>query len=89
VPMQRYDRRVGHLHGGVVSASRCVHYLGPYACPVPANKAVVAAGIHRSWWAAPECKQSSVIAGPMMRAIVDSRRADPLGITPCVKLYAV
>jgi hypothetical protein len=43
--MNAGNGRVDHLHGGVMSASQCVHYPGPYACAAPANKAVVAGGV--------------------------------------------
>jgi hypothetical protein len=37
--MHADDRRVDHLHGGVMSARQCVHNLDPDACAPPANEA--------------------------------------------------
>src|SRR5262249_61917459 len=36
------DRRVDHLHGGILGAGQCAHELGPHARPSPANEAIVA-----------------------------------------------
>src|SRR5258708_40239590 len=45
VLMQADNRRVDHLHGGVIGASQGVHNLAPDARPPPANEAIVAGGV--------------------------------------------
>jgi hypothetical protein len=39
------DRRVDHVHGGVMSPSQCVHNPAPDAGPPPANEPIVAGGV--------------------------------------------
>jgi hypothetical protein len=39
------NRRVDHLHGGVMGASQSVHDLGPDTSTPPANETIVAGGI--------------------------------------------
>jgi len=43
--MHADDRRVDHLHGGIMGASQSVHDLGPDARPPPANEAIVASSV--------------------------------------------
>ena len=43
--MHADDRRVDHLHSGIMSASQCIHEPTPDARSTPANKAVVACGV--------------------------------------------
>src|SRR5258708_11878960 len=45
VLMYADDRRVDHLHGGVMGASQCIHNPGPHARSTPANEAIVASGV--------------------------------------------
>src|SRR5215213_9388666 len=45
VLMHADNRRVDHLHGGVMSAGECAHDLGPNARSSPANEAIVASGV--------------------------------------------
>ena len=43
--MHANNRRVDHLHGGIMGAGQCAHKLGPHARPSPANEAIVAGGV--------------------------------------------
>src|SRR5215216_1735454 len=43
--MHADNGRVDHLHCGVMSAGECIHDLGPYASPSPANEPVVTSGV--------------------------------------------
>src|SRR5262245_42164482 len=43
--MHADDRRIDHLHGGVMSAGQCAHDPGPYARSTPANEAGVAGSV--------------------------------------------
>src|SRR5262245_52393437 len=43
--MHANDRRVDHLHSGIVGLGQCAHELGPHARPSPANEAIVAGRI--------------------------------------------
>src|SRR5262249_60635411 len=40
--MHANNRRVDHLHGGIMGAGQRGHDLGPHARPSPANKPIVA-----------------------------------------------
>src|SRR5262249_7986505 len=54
------NRRVDHLHGGVMSAGQCAHDLGPDARSSPANEAIIASGVRAKvvWQVAPRCPRS-------------------------------
>jgi hypothetical protein len=60
--MHADNRRVDHLHGGVMGASQSVHDLGPDADarPPPANDAIVAGGVgaEAAGQIAPRCSRS-------------------------------
>ena len=43
--MHANDRRVDHLHSGIVGLGQCAHEPGPHARPSPANEAIVAGRI--------------------------------------------
>ncbi len=43
--MHAHNRRVDHLHGGVMGASKRVHDLAPDARSPPANEAIVGGGV--------------------------------------------
>src|SRR5262252_2893483 len=40
--MHPNNRRVDHLHGGIMGAGECAHDLGPHARSSPANEPIVA-----------------------------------------------
>ena len=51
------DRRVDHLHRGVMGASQCIHNPGPHARSTPANETIVTSGARAEcmrqiapWW---------------------------------------
>jgi hypothetical protein len=53
--MHANNRRVDHVHGGIVRAGQCAHDLGPDASSSPTNEAIVAGRVRTevNWQVAP------------------------------------
>src|SRR5438552_13450821 len=89
VLMHADNRRVDHLHGGVMSARQGVHYPGPYARSTPANEAVVGSGVRteRIWQIAPRCPDRKTQKMPL-RTRRSLTRGTPCGLFGSIGLMA-
>src|ERR1041384_549385 len=58
--MDANDRRVDHLHGGIMGAGQRVHNADPDASSSPTNEAIVAGRVRTEvdWQVAPRCSRS-------------------------------
>src|ERR1700746_723250 len=89
VLMYADDRRVDHLHGGVMGASQCIHNPGPHARSTPANEAIVARGVRTECirQVAPLCPRKT--QKMPLRTRRSLARGTPLGLFGSIGLMAV
>src|SRR5262245_12046463 len=87
--MHPNNRRVDHLHGGIMGAGECAHDLGPHAHSSPANEPIVAGRVRtevvgRSRHGAPDRKTQKM----PLRTRRSFTRGTPRGLFGSISLMA-